>query len=91
MSDERVTEKLPWREARVSDKWERYSAESVFGNYEALEWSNGGYGGTLAPASEDARGVEFDATSIDHAKSICEADYAVRLAAFGLASTPHMN
>lgn len=72
--------KLQWYEARVSDAWERYSAESAFGNYEALEWSNGGYGGTLAPVDEDARGVEFNANSIEAAKQICEADYAMRVA-----------
>lgn len=71
--------RLAWEEARVSDKWERYSAESPFGNYEALEWSNGGYGGTLAPVSEDTRGVEFNASSMQAAKDICNQDYVMRI------------
>lgn len=72
---------LQWYDARVSDKRERFSAESVFGNYEVLEWSNGGYGGTFAPISEDADGIEFSAISIEAAKYICDADYSNRILA----------
>lgn len=70
---------LEWVEMRVSDKWERFEADSVFGRYEALEWSNGGYGGTFAPVAEGARGVEFSVNSLKEAKRVCENDYIMRI------------
>jgi len=79
MSDPRV-KPLQWSEMRVSDKRERFEADSAFGSYEALEWSGGGYGGTFAPVSEDVDGLEFNAKSIEAAKDICERDYIMRVA-----------
>jgi hypothetical protein len=65
---------LVWKEARISDQWERFSAECVFGCYEVLEWSDGGFGGTL-PGSL----TEFDADSIEAAKAAAQADYERRI------------
>lgn len=66
---------LDWREARVSDRWPRYSAESVFGNYEALQWSDGSFGGSVPDNKE------FSCDSLEEAKRICQADYEGRVAA----------
>jgi hypothetical protein len=76
---EKTEHTLNWYEARCSDQWERFSADSVFGSYEALEWSNGGFGGTFAPVAEGVRGIEFSAASLEHAKEICERDYSMRI------------
>lgn len=72
---------LEWREARISNERGRYTAVSVFGDYEALEWSNGGFGGTM-PANatdEEAAVTEFDAASMDEAKAAAQADYEKRV------------
>ena len=72
---------LEWREARISNERGRYTAVSVFGDYEALEWSNGGFGGiTPANATDEGAAVtEFDATSMDEAKAAAQADYEKRV------------
>lgn len=63
---------LEWREARVSDKWERYDANSIVGHYEVLEWSDGGFGGST-PTEDGSK--EFSCDSIEAAKAICQADF----------------
>lgn len=73
MDDDLQVKPLKWVEARCSDRWERYTAESLLGAYEVLEWSNGGFGGTLA------RGGEFSAESIEAAKAIAQSDYETRV------------
>ena len=70
---------LEWVEARVSDRWERYSADSIVGRYEVLEWSNGGYGGTMAPVGDDDPGVEFTAQTMDEAKAMAQEDFNQRI------------
>jgi hypothetical protein len=70
---------LEWREARASDRWERFTAESILGRYEVLEWSNGGFGGTLAPQPGEDNGLEFTAANMGDAKTIAQADYERRI------------
>lgn len=67
---------LVWRAARVSDKWPREVAESIFGNYEALQWSDGSFGG-----STPSEGInkEFSCQSIETAKELCQADFDARI------------
>jgi hypothetical protein len=64
---------LAWREARVSDKWPRYDADSAFGHYEVLQWSDGSFGGSV-PVNR-----EFSCENLDAAKKICQADYESRV------------
>lgn len=64
---------LEWREARVSDRWPRYSADSVFGRYEAMQWSDGSFGGSIPDSKE------FCCDSLDEAKMICQTDYESRI------------
>lgn len=74
---------LEWREARVSNKWERYTAVCVLGGYEVLEWSDGTFGGSMAddPLHEDCNSKEFSAASISEAQAMCQADYEWRILA----------
>lgn len=69
---------LEWREARVSDRWERYSADTLFGSYEALEWSNGTFGGSV-PVGGDEPNEEFVAASIEEAKDIAQNHYEAKI------------
>lgn len=68
---------LVWREARVSDKWPRYSAESIFGDYEALQWSNGAFGGSIPV--QGTKNKEFTSDSLESAKEVCQADFDGRI------------
>lgn len=69
---------LEWIEARISDQWERFTAESILGGYEVLEWSDGGFGGTFPGVGEDI-GMEFSASSIETAKAAAQADFERRI------------
>lgn len=70
---------LVWQSARVSDRYERFSANSPWGKYEAIEWSDGTFGGTLPPADCDIGGVEFSVESMSAALSYCQVDYVERM------------
>lgn len=76
-ADVPVVKPLKWRAARVSDKWERYEAETMFGTYEALEWSDGTYGVSIPVADGPAK--EFRAQTIKAAKAAAQADYDARI------------
>lgn len=69
-----VVRGLVWRTARISDQWERCVADTQFGTYEALEWSGGGFGGTIP-----ARGEFGGHGSLAEAINVCQADYEQRI------------
>jgi hypothetical protein len=70
---------LEWEEARFSDKYERYVAYTILGMYEALEWSDGSYGGSIPAKDREAHNEEFSAQSIDHARAIAQSDFEMRI------------
>jgi hypothetical protein len=67
---------LEWREARISDSHPRFTADSIIGRYEVLQWADGSFGGTFTPHDEDESSREFDAVSLEDAKATAQADYA---------------
>ena len=74
-----VVKPLEWKEARFSDEWERFTAETIIGRYEVLKWSDGGYGGSIPGASVEEQGREFNAPSMLEAKAVAQADYERRI------------
>ena len=70
---------LVWKSSRVSDRHERFSANSPWGKYEALEWSDGTFGGTLPRVDCDSDSVEFSVESMSAAMAYCQADYVERM------------
>ena len=64
---------LEWREVRCSDRWVRFTAETILGNYEAFEWSDGGYGMVVIP------GEELTFVTMAEAMSAAQADYEQRV------------
>ena len=70
---------LVWQSSRVSDRYERFSADSPWGRYEALEWSDGSFGGTLPRVDCDSDSVEFSVESMSAALAYCQADYVERM------------
>ena len=70
---------LVWRDAKVSDNGERETANCLVGLYEAIRWSSGDYGGTLAH-HPDEKGKKFGGCfSLNEAKAACQADYERRI------------
>jgi len=69
---------LAWRDARISNRWPRYVAETIVGNYEALQWSDGTFGGSVP---SEGINKEFSCESVESAKEICQADFERRLSA----------
>lgn len=67
---------LEWKDGRISNKWERLTAETIFGQYEALEWSDGGFGGSI-PNGEGSE--EFSSVSLEAAKAAAQADFETRI------------
>lgn len=70
---------LVWRSARFSDRYAREAAETIVGEYEVLEWSDGTFGGTLPSSNRDELGKEFSAATLEDAKAFAEADYERRI------------
>lgn len=70
---------LQWREARISDRWRRETADSILGQYEAVEWSDGSFGGSVPSEDRDEPNEEFTALSLEAAKATCQADYEQRI------------
>ena len=66
---------LEWKSARFSDKWERVTAVAMFGNYEVLEYSDGGYGMNVTFFDDDMPSLQYDADTIESAKAAAQADY----------------
>jgi len=71
---------LVWIESRRDDKWERFSAFSVIGRYEAIEWSDGEFGWSFTPHdADDETGVAGgDAISTEAAKAAAQAHLGAR-------------
>lgn len=70
---------LIWEEARLSTFYERFTAVSILGQYEAMEWSDGTYGWTAPPAAPNEIGKEFNAETMEAAKAAAQADYEARI------------
>lgn len=65
---------LEWCEARVfSLKYERFTANSIFGVYEVLEWISKDYGARFPS------GGEFSFATPDAAKAAAQADFEQRV------------
>jgi hypothetical protein len=72
---------LIWRDAKVSDRWPRKAAHSPFGDYEALQWSDGSFGGSIPADDPDNPNVEFTAETLEAAQAAAQADHAARVLA----------
>lgn len=71
---------LNWIEARISDRWQRFFAETPLGDYEALEWSDGTFGGSVPADDPDGINIEFRSASIEAAKLRCQEHFNRRVA-----------
>jgi len=74
-----VVKQLEWVGARISTMWEHFEAQSIVGRYEALEWSDGTFGGTIPPIDPDEHGTEFTAPTMEDAKAVAQSDFERRI------------
>lgn len=74
-------QQLEWRDAKISDHSPRMVADSIFGTYEILRWSDGSFGGTIPDRMEfdDHSYIEFgNAVDMEQAREIAEYNYVTR-------------
>jgi hypothetical protein len=72
---------LEWRDAKISDKWQRWTSDTLFGQYEVLEYSDGGFGWNVSFHDADIEALQYSAEGIDAAKAAAQADYERRVIA----------
>jgi hypothetical protein len=70
---------LEWKEARFSDKYQRFTVVTPFGLYEVLEWSDGSFGGSVPSELREDPNVEFSSDTLERAKAAAQADYERRV------------
>lgn len=68
-----IVKPLEWLEVPCSDRWKRFSAKTILGNYEALEWLDGGFGMVVVP------GEELTFVTFAEARPAAQAHYEQRI------------
>jgi len=70
---------LKWKLAKISDEWDRFSVETIFGSYEALEFSDGTCGFSSPDLCEETSVEHGGFKTIEDAKAAAQADYEQRI------------
>lgn len=72
---------LVWEDAKISSQCVRQTAETLFGVYEALQWSDGTYGGSIPTGSDEPNKEYGDLPTLEAAKAAAQADHDARIRA----------